>query len=286
MSIGSIVIAFLALGVMGAAFAIFLSVSYRFLAVKGDPKLELFMSILPGSNCGACGHAGCLGYAESLGKEGAEPGGCLAGGPAVAARLAEAMGIAADAKEELVAFVACRAGRKTAKMKYRYAGVDNCRAASLLFGGDKYCDYGCLGLGSCARACPFDAIAVTEDGLAVVNRERCRACRKCVKACPRNLIAMAPKSQTILVACKNVDRARRAREVCSIACIGCRICEKNCPAKAVTVVDNLAAIDYAKCTRCGICVEKCPQKSIILLPTGQTAEVGAATGAGPSGGGR
>jgi Na+-translocating ferredoxin:NAD+ oxidoreductase RNF subunit RnfB len=275
-SIGDIVIAFLTLAVLGTAFAVLLSVSYRFLAVKGDPKLELFMTILPGSNCGACGYAGCLGYAESLVKGRAEPTGCLAGGAAVAARLAEAMGIAVKAQEELVAFVACRAGRKIAKMKYDYVGLDNCQAASLLFGGDKCCDYGCIGLGSCARVCPFDAISVAEEGLAVVNREKCRGCRKCIKACPRKLIGMVPKSQTVLVACKNLDRGRRAREVCSMACIACRICEKNCPAEAITVVNNLAVIDYAKCTRCGICVEKCPQKSIVLLPAGQAVAAEAA----------
>ena len=175
------------------------------------------------------------------------------------------------AQEEVVAFVACRAGRNTAKRKYNYVGVDNCQAASLLFGGDKRCDYGCIGLGSCVRACPFDAIIVTEEGLAVVNSAKCRACRKCIKACPRNLISMVPKGQTVLVACKNLDKGRRAKEVCAMACIACRICEKNCAAKAITVVNNLAVIDYAKCTRCGICVEKCPQKSIILLPAGQAA---------------
>jgi len=276
MSIWNVVIPFLALGVLGTAFAVLLSVSYRFLAVKGDPKLELFMSILPGSNCGACGHAGCLGFAEALVKEGADPSGCLAGGPAVAARLAEAMGLAMQAQEELVAFVACRAGRKQAKMKYHYVGLDNCQAAALLFGGDKCCDYGCIGLGSCVRACPFDAITVTEEGLAVVNSAKCRACRKCIKACPRKLISMVPKSQTVLVACKNLDKGRRAKEVCAMACIACRICEKNCPEKAITVVNNLAVIDDAKCTRCGICAEKCPQKSIILLPGGQAVAAQAA----------
>lgn len=276
-SVADIVIPFLALGLLGTAFALLLSVAHRFLAVKGDPKLELFMSILPGANCGACGHAGCLGYAEALAKEGGEPTECLAGGAAVAARLAEAMGISVKAQEELVAFVACRAGRKTAKMKYDYVGVDNCQAASLLFGGDKYCDYGCIGLGSCVRVCPFDAIAVTEEGLAVVNSAKCRGCRKCVNACPRKLIRMVPKNQTVLVACGNLDRGRRAKEVCSIACIACRVCEKNCPASAITVVNNLAVIDYAKCTQCGVCVEECPQKSISLLPAGQTVAAQAAS---------
>jgi electron transport complex protein RnfB len=269
--IGEIVVAFLTLALLGTAFAVLLSLSYRVLAVKGDPKLELFLSILPGSNCGACGHAGCLGYAESLVKGGAEPTGCLAGGAAVAAKLAEAMGVAVNAQEELVAFVACRSGRKVARMKYDYVGVRNCQAASLLFGGDKYCEYGCIGLGSCVRVCPFDAITVTEEGLSVVDSAKCRACRKCVKACPRKLIGMVPKSQTVLVACKNLDRGKRAKEVCPMACIACRLCERNCPADAITVTNNLAVIDYAKCTRCGICIEKCPQKSIILLPAGQVA---------------
>jgi len=272
MPILHVVIPFVALGFLGAAFAILLAVSYRFLAVKGDPKLELFISILPGSNCGACGHTGCLGFAEALVKEGADPSGCLAGGAAVAARLAEAVGVAMQAQDELVAFVACRAGRKTAKRKYHYVGVNNCQAASLLFGGDKCCDYGCIGLGSCVRACPFDAITITEEGLAVVNSAKCRACRKCVKACPTKVISMVPKRQTVFVACKNLDKGRRAKEVCAMACIACRICEKNCPADAIAVVNNLAVIDYTKCTRCGICVEKCPQKSLILITAGETVE--------------
>jgi ferredoxin len=187
------------------------------------------------------------------------------------------MGISMKAQAETVAFVACRAGRNKAKVKYLYDGVDNCQAVNLLFGGDKACDYGCLGLGSCARVCPFDAITITEDALAVVDRAKCRSCRKCVKSCPRGLISMVPKSQTVLVACKNLDKGRKAKEVCSIACIACRICEKNCPvtpAKAITVVNNLAVMDYNLCTRCGICAQKCPQKCILVLPpAGQRAAV-------------
>jgi len=275
-SIRDILIPFLTLGLLGTAFAILLSVCYRFLAVKGDPKLEMFMSILPGANCGACGFAGCLGFAETLVKGGAEPTGCVAGGPSVAAKLAEAMGIAVEAKEVTVAFVACRAGRKVAKMKYAFAGVNNCQAASLLFGGDKLCDYGCIGLGSCVRVCPFDAIHITQEGLALVDRDKCRACQKCVKACPRKLISMVPKSQTVLVACRNLDKGRKAKEVCAIACIACRLCEKNCPSDAIKVVNNLAVMDYAKCTRCGICIAKCPQKCIILLAAEEAAKAAAA----------
>ena len=272
MNILDIVIPFFVLGLLGAGFAILLSVSYRFLSVKDDPKLELFLSILPGSNCGACGHAGCRAFAEDLAKETAEPTGCLAGGLTVAAKLSEAMGITAEAQAELIAFVACNAGRKISKTKYIYAGVDNCQAANMLFGGDKYCDYGCIGLGSCERVCPFDAIHVNADGLSVVDRDKCRACQLCVKACPRKLISMVPKQQTVFIACKNLDKGKKAKEVCAISCIACRICERNCPAKAITMVDNLAVIDYTKCTQCGVCVEKCPQKTILHLPGGQSAQ--------------
>jgi len=271
LSLTDILIAALILGGLGAGFAGLLSVCHRFLAVKGDPKLEMFLSILPGSNCGACGHAGCLGFAETLLTDGAEPTGCLAGGSAVAGKLAKAMGLSLEPQAELVAFVACQAGRHTARMKYEYVGVQDCRAANLLFGGDKLCAQGCLGLGSCVRACPFDAIAITPDGLALVNRGKCRSCQKCVAACPRKLIRMVPKHQTVLVACRNLDRGKRAKETCPLACIACRLCEKNCPADAIVVTDNLAAIDSAKCTRCGVCVEKCPQKSIVALDMGTPA---------------
>lgn len=263
-----IITPFLVLSLLGAMFAILLTFANRMLIVKGDPRVEMFLSLLPGSNCGACGFAGCLGLAESLAKGEAEATACLAGGPEVAAKIAQAMGISLEAQTEQVAFVACKAGRNISKTKYTYDGVEDCQAASLLFGGDKACTYGCIGLGSCARVCPFGAIDITAEGLAVINKN-CRGCQKCVKVCPFGLISMVPKHQTVFVGCKNLDKVRVAKELCPIACIACKICEKNCPEKAITVVNNLAVIDYAKCTQCGICVEKCPQK--IIFRTAQKA---------------
>ena len=51
-------------------------------------------------------------------------------------------------------------------------------------GGPKACSYGCTGFGSCVKACQFDAIHVV-DGVAVVDKEKCVACGKCVATCPK-----------------------------------------------------------------------------------------------------
>ena len=119
----TIVIAALSLGLIGLAFSVLLSFFNKRFAVKVDPRLEELLSLLPGSNCGACGKAGCLGLAESVLAGTSEVTGCIAGGSATAAKVAAFMGVSIDAKEDLVAWVACRAGRTTAKMKYLYDGV-------------------------------------------------------------------------------------------------------------------------------------------------------------------
>ena len=50
--------------------------------------------------------------------------------------------------------------------------------------------------------------------------------------------------------------------VCSVGCIGCKMCERVCEFDAVTVTNNVAHIDPEKCTNCGKCAEKCPKKII------------------------
>lgn len=42
-------------------------------------------------------------------------------------------------------------------------------------------------------------------------------------------------------------------------CVGCRECEKICPAKAITMVDKKPVIDRSKCIRCFCCQEFCPK---------------------------
>ena len=164
----------------------------------------------------------------------------------------------------MTAFVKCAGDCETAPRSYDYSGLVSCRMrAGAPGGGDKACSYGCLGGGDCVRACQFGAIHV-EDDLAIVDEELCRACGKCVSACPRGLIELVKADSHVRVACSSKAKGPAAMKVCKSACIGCSLCKKACENDAVIIEDNLARIDYSKCIQCGACVEKCPRKAIIV----------------------
>ena len=59
-----------------------------------------------------------------------------------------------------------------------------------------------------------------------------------------------------------IKRGKVVKDNCQAGCIGCGMCERNCPNDAVKVIDNVAKIDYNKCTECGLCAQKCPTKVI------------------------
>jgi len=130
-------------------------------------------------------------------------------------------------------------------------------------GGPKGCTYGCMGYGSCVKACPFDAIHIV-NGIAVVDKGKCKACGKCVAVCPRHLIEIIPYKSNYTVNCSSNDKGKDVMSACSVGCIGCMLCTKQCEFGAITVENNIAHIDYSKCTGCGKCAEKCPKKIIHL----------------------
>ena len=84
---------------------VILSVASIVFAVPVDEKAEAIAGVLPGANCGACGYAGCSGYAEALAKGEAEVGLCSPGGPDVAEECAEILGVSAGSMEKKVAVI-------------------------------------------------------------------------------------------------------------------------------------------------------------------------------------
>ena len=112
------------------------------------------------------------------------------------------------------------------------------------------------------KECEFDAIHVV-NGIAVVDKEKCMACGKCVAACPRNLITLVPYKAKHLVQCASHDRGPAVKKVCTAGCIGCTLCTKECPFDAIHMDNNVAVIDYTKCKNCGKCAKKCPVQAIL-----------------------
>ena len=242
--------------VIGAACGVLLTIAAKVMAVKTDERIPLVRECLPGANCGACGLAGCDGYAKALVEDGAAPNLCVPGGASVASQIGGILGVDAGETAVKAACVRCRGDLDATKAKMDYRGIESCAAAKLLFGGSGVCTFGCLGLGDCVKACAYDAIHV-ENGLARVDICACTGCGACAAACPNKLISVYPSSARVTVSCSNTEKGAVTRKKCSAGCIGCKKCEKECPAQAIVVENNLAKIDYEKCTGCGHCAEVC-----------------------------
>lgn len=255
---------FIFLAGLGAIFGIGLAFAAQKFAVKVDPKVEMVRDVLPGANCGACGFAGCQGYAEAVvTKPEVAPNLCAPGKATVAEAVARITGKAAAAVEPNFARIMCQGDWSRSSKRFKYEGVQDCRAAVLAGGGDKACVYGCLGYGTCAKVCPFGAITMNEDHLPVVDITKCTGCRKCEQACPKKVIEVLPASRQVLVACHSRDKGVDTKKNCSVGCIACGKCAKICPFDAPSIANNLSRIDLDKCKVCGLCVSPCPTNAIV-----------------------
>jgi RnfABCDGE-type electron transport complex B subunit len=288
-----ILIPVLTLGFLGLVFGVGLAVASKRFTVATDPRLERIHGLLPGANCGACGGAGCFGFAESLLSGKVSIDACRVSEDKVREQIAKLLGKKVEKKVKTIATLHCNGGTKV-KDRFLYEGIEDCVAANLVLGGQKECIFGCLGFDSCVKICPFGAIQMSAEGLPVVDKNKCKACNKCVEICPKKLFTLVPVvsnvypvrkdtassvfSNGVYVACSSHDLGKATLAVCPVGCIACRKCEQVCPADAIHVVDpstaleghpeqgrgvdNLAVIDYQKCTSCGECVKACPMKTI------------------------
>ncbi len=262
----SVLLAAGVIGGLGLIFGLVLAYASQKFHVEVDPKIVEVIAALPGANCGSCGFPGCGGYAEAIVMKGAAINACSPGGAETVKKIAVVMGQVATTSERKVARIHCQSGgKKNTFFRYDYQGIPTCKAAILVTGGPNLCNYGCVFQNDCVAACLFDALKVDENGMRIVDEDKCTGCGLCAKACPRKLIEIVPISKKVHILCSSRDKGAEAKKLCgnSTACISCTMCVKKCPVQAITMMDNLAVIDYEKCITCGLCATVCPTKAIV-----------------------
>ncbi len=260
-----VLIPIILLGGLTLIFGAFLVFSAEKFKVKRDKRIETIREILPGIDCGACGAPGCAGFAQGVVEGTYGVNGCKAGGEEVSNKIGKILGVKADNNKEQISVLCCLGDNQTAKRIANYNGISTCEALHLI-GGDKGCQYGCLGLGDCVSACPFDAIEMGEKGLPYLIEENCTACGICVKTCPRGLFELIPKDQDIYIACRSYDDAKTVKSVCSRGCTGCTLCTRVTENDIIKMDGKLAKVQWDKIKDNKLlepALEKCPSKTFV-----------------------
>lgn len=249
--------------VIAIVFGFLIMVVSKKFAVKTDEREEKVLGCLAGANCGGCGKAGCAAMASALVDGSGKIDDCPVTDKANKEEIAEILGVSYSGGGEFRYVTACGGGINAVD-RSSYVGLHDCVRESMAAGGRKRCSYGCLGDGTCVKECPTGAMTIV-NGVSHIDEEKCISCGKCASVCPKNIMKKIPKSAKVYVACSTLCRGKEVMDSCTAGCIGCGICMRNCPTKAIEMVDNLPRIDYSKCVGCGYCAEHCPRKSIRKL---------------------
>ncbi|SUB65794.1 electron transport complex subunit RsxB [Photobacterium damselae] len=163
-----ILIAVIAIAILAAIFGLILGFASIRFKVEADPIVEQIDAILPQTQCGQCGYPGCRPYAEAV-ANGEAINKCTPGGQATVEKLADLMGVEADAptqEEEPLKSVA-------------FIHEDMC-----------------IGCTKCIQACPVDAIVGGTKAIHTVIKDECTGCKLCVAPCPTDCIEMITVEET------------------------------------------------------------------------------------------
>ncbi|MDD4818079.1 MAG: RnfABCDGE type electron transport complex subunit B [Victivallaceae bacterium] len=239
----TILIAALVCGVIALVSGLVIGVASKLFAVPSDPRVDLVIGLLPGANCGGCGKAGCADFAKSVVAGENPPNKCPVSSAEQISAIAHALGIEAGSSFKQVAVVLCGGDLNQARQHTLYNGVYDCVSAAMVAGGPKSCSYGCFGMGSCARSCPFGAIEIINN-LAVVHPEVCVGCGTCVATCPRHLIKLVPAEAKVHIFCSSPLKGPEKKKVCSVPCLGCRKCVKAGAEGQFTVEGVKVSVNY------------------------------------------
>jgi len=131
------------------------------------------------------------------------------------------------------AFLKCRGGKR-AQRTFEYPSDLDCKEAVKRYGINLLCKIGCLGLGSCVKACPEEAIVIGEQRLPIIDEQKCSGCGKCIAACPQKVLELVSPISPIL-------RFNRTDD-----CLA--PCQQACPAQIdiPRFIQKIKAGDYKK----------------------------------------
>ena len=143
-----------------------LAFAARYFAVREDPLVEQIDALLPQTQCGQCGHPGCLPYAKAIAQQQEKINKCAPGGQHTRVKLAELLNVDLQQLNE---------DNLAEQPPIQVAFID---------------ETACIGCTKCIHACPVDAIIGSRKMMHTVVSELCTGCQLCLPPCPTDCIEM------------------------------------------------------------------------------------------------